>query len=375
MANVVILGGGFAGVVAAESLAKKLGPEHQITLVSRRRGFVFYPALVRLAFEHANASDISFDVRDAMLDRRVRFVQAQVAHVSPHDRRVNLAHGDIQGELPYDFLIFALGRRLATERIPGFFEHANHLLDVAAATKLGAAVKKFDRGGAIIGHCLEARLPVPAFETAFALSRHLKQHGARERCSIEIVSGETPEAMFGINAISQPLRDALTRHQIKFVSDFPISRVNADSVIAGDGRSLEYDLLMLIPPFAGSGAAVGLDITDADGFIKVESTMRVLDVEGMYAAGDCINFPGPKLGHMAVRQAEVAAENLATEIDGKAPRSNYNHEMMLVIDEGGKDSLFLRQDLWYEESGNVKQGRFWSLAKRLQESFWKRTHA
>ncbi len=49
--------------------------------------------------------------------------------------------------------------------------------------------------------------------------------------------------------------------------------------------------------------------------------------------------------------------------------------MMLVIDEGGKDSLFLRQDLWYEESGNLKQGRFWALAKRLQESFWKRTHA
>jgi NADH dehydrogenase FAD-containing subunit len=375
MANVVILGGGFAGVVAAESLAKKLGHEHQITLVSQRSGFVFYPALVRLAFKRARVSDISFDVREAMLDRRVRFVQAQVAHVNPQERRVRLAGGEFDGELPYDFLIFALGRRLATERIRGFFEHANHLLDVEAATKFGAAAAKFDRGRAIIGHCLEARLPVPAFETAFALSRDLKQRGVREQCSIEIVSGETPEAMFGVNAISQPLRDALTRHQIEFVSDFPISHVNAHSVIASDGRSLEHDLLMLIPPFAGSGAAVGMGITDTDGFIKVESTMRVPDVEGMYAAGDCISFPGPKLGHMAVRQAEVAAENLADEIDGKAPRSHYDHEMMLVIDEGGKDSLFLRQDLWYEESGNIKQGRFWSLAKRLQETFWKRTHA
>ena len=34
-ANIVIVGGGFAGVVAAESLAKELGHEHQITLVSR----------------------------------------------------------------------------------------------------------------------------------------------------------------------------------------------------------------------------------------------------------------------------------------------------------------------------------------------------
>jgi NADH dehydrogenase FAD-containing subunit len=50
MANVLILGGGFGGVVAAETLAKTLAPEHQITLVSRSRQFIFYPALVRLAF-------------------------------------------------------------------------------------------------------------------------------------------------------------------------------------------------------------------------------------------------------------------------------------------------------------------------------------
>jgi NADH dehydrogenase FAD-containing subunit len=34
MANVLIIGGGFGGVVAAESLAQRLDPEHQITLVS-----------------------------------------------------------------------------------------------------------------------------------------------------------------------------------------------------------------------------------------------------------------------------------------------------------------------------------------------------
>ena len=27
----------------------------------------------------------------------------------------------------------------------------------------------------------------------------------------------------------------------------------------------------------------------------------------VYAVGDCVNFIGPKLGHMAARQAEVAA--------------------------------------------------------------------
>ena len=50
MANILILGGGFGGVVAAESLAKQLGDGHQLTLISNNRNFTFYPELVRLAF-------------------------------------------------------------------------------------------------------------------------------------------------------------------------------------------------------------------------------------------------------------------------------------------------------------------------------------
>ena len=43
MAKVLILGGGFGGVIAAETLAKKLRNNHEITLVSRSRRFLFYP--------------------------------------------------------------------------------------------------------------------------------------------------------------------------------------------------------------------------------------------------------------------------------------------------------------------------------------------
>jgi NADH dehydrogenase FAD-containing subunit len=76
MANVLILGGGFGGVIAAESLARQLSKEHQITLVSRNSKFIFYPELVRLAFGKCKPQDISFDLREAMLDRRVRFIVA-----------------------------------------------------------------------------------------------------------------------------------------------------------------------------------------------------------------------------------------------------------------------------------------------------------
>ena len=105
MAKVLILGGGFGGVVAAERLAALLSDEHQITLVSRSRNFVFYPALVRLAFGKCGKDDVRFDLRNTMLSRRINFVEADVAHVDPFEQKVSIAHGQVEGKLPYDYLI------------------------------------------------------------------------------------------------------------------------------------------------------------------------------------------------------------------------------------------------------------------------------
>jgi sulfide:quinone oxidoreductase len=375
MANVLVLGGGFGGVVAAEALAKKLAHEHQITLVSRSSRFVFYPALVRLAFGYCEPDDVSFDLNSAMLDRRIRYVEAEVARVDPFERRVILAHGEVEGEMPYDYLIFALGRRLATERVPGFYEHAHHLLTVDAALKFGEAVKDFHEGHAVIGYCQGARLAIPVYETAFALSRSLEERGEREHVRITLVSPEPPSSHLGGMMMAKALRDALDAHDIEFLPDFPINRVTAKEVTSEGGHHLHYDLLMLIPPFGGASAVRGQGLTDRDGFIRVDRHMRVRDIDRMYAVGDAVDLPGPKMGHMAVRQAEVAAENLAAEIQGQNSTAFYEHEMKLVIDEGGKDSIYLHKGLWTDDGATVKQGRFWHWAKLAHEKYWESQHS
>jgi sulfide:quinone oxidoreductase len=374
MARILVVGGGFAGVVAAESLAKKLGPEHDITLVSRDRRFLFYPALVRLAFGQCDTDDIAFDLREAMLDRRVRFVRGEVARIYPSERLITFAHGDLVGEMPYDYLLVSVGRRLATERVPGFFENAHHLLDVDDAKKFGAAVQEFHRGRAVVGHCPDARLPIPIFETAFALSDSLREKGVRDQCQITVASSEDLDAMFGGISISKDLTAALQSHGIELVTDFRISKVKPDAVIGEDGRSLDCDLNMIVPPFSGPGVFVGTPITDAERYARVDSTMRVQDVERIYAAGDCVSFGGPKLGHIAVRQGEVAAENLASEVQGLPLSAHYNHEMMLVIEASGIDSIFVHKKFWTDDDPNIKHGRFWAWARHMQEKYWKAKH-
>lgn len=373
MAEVLVLGGGFAGVVAAESLAKGLSDEHRITLVSRSRQFLFYPALVRFAFGQCTAHDLGFDLRETMRARGVNFVTAEVARVFPYKQRVLVAGGDLVGEMPYDFLLLAFGRRLATERVTGFYENSHHLLTPEAALKFKTAVDDFTQGHVVIGSCPGARLPVPVFETAFALSRHLEMRGERSRCEITVVSDLTLAEMFGGAAISTKLFDTLISRGIKLVSDFPITQVTPTSIIARDGRAIDCDLRMLVPPFSGPSPVLYTGLTES-GYVRVDSAMRVEREERLFAAGDCVSFPGPKLGHMAVRQGEVAAANLRATLEGRTPEEIYDHEMMLVIDTSDHDSIFLHQDVWTDEPPSVHQGRFWAWAKRQQERYWKATH-
>jgi sulfide:quinone oxidoreductase len=107
----------------------------------------------------------------------------------------------------------------------------------------------------------------------------------------------------------------------------------------------------------------------------VDDTMRALGAERVYAVGDAVYFSGPKMGHMAVRQAEVAADNLAAEIEGGAAVAHYAHELSLVVDEGGGDTTYLNKKLWEEGGKTVGHGRFWGWAKRAHERYFRAQHS
>ncbi|HET8783705.1 MAG TPA: FAD-dependent oxidoreductase [Pyrinomonadaceae bacterium] len=376
MAKVLILGGGFGGVVAAEQLARLLGDEHQITLVSRTRNFVFYPALVRLAFGKCVKDDVLFDLRHTMLSRRINFVEAEVAHVDPFERKVNIAHGQVEGKLPYDYLIFALGRRLATEKISGFYEHAHHLLNVDKAIQFGKAVAEFEEGRVVLGQCAGARLPVPVYESAFALAHLLEEKGKRERVKITVVSPSTLEAELGDARAAAKLEKSLDERKIELLTNFGVSSLTRNSAKTNAGEAIDFDLLMLVPPFRGSSAATYMGVTDDQGYVHVNLNMRVVGQDRIYAAGDCVNFVGPKMGHMAVRQGEVAAMNLAAEIEGREPDAQYLHELRLVVDEiGGGNGLYVHKDIGGNEPAAVREGRFWSWAKQIQQKYWQAKHS
>ncbi len=376
MAKILILGGGFAGLVTAESLAESIDrQQHEITLISPSRNFTFYPALVRLAFGECDADEITFDLRSRLLAIGVRYIQGELLDIEPVRSEAIISGPDVSGRIDYDIIVLAMGRRLATETVPGFFEHAHHLLGTKAANEFGTAVTRFSEGTIVIGMCPGARLPVPVCESAFATAGRFAKQIEERRVSVKVVFPSSLADAFGGADIHKELEAAFERHGINVLYDVPIAEITDDHLVSTEKHRIEYDLAMLVPPFKGQSILHDLGITDESDFIKVDGAMKVHGLANAYAAGDNVAFSGPKLAHMAVRQAKVVAANIASELAGKLPEENYYHEVASIIDAGGRDSMYLHYGIWDDELYSVRKGITWGWIKEAHDAAWRHRHS
>ena len=104
--NVVVLGGGFAGLEAARALRRA---PVRVTVVDRRNHHLFQPMLYQVATAALNPADIASPIRSVLSrQRNAEVVLAEATAVRPDDRRLELADGT---SLPYDYLILAPGAR------------------------------------------------------------------------------------------------------------------------------------------------------------------------------------------------------------------------------------------------------------------------
>src|SRR5262245_36723110 len=101
--HVVIIGGGFGGLTAAQALAKA---PVTVTLVDRRNHHLFQPLLYQVATAALNPSDIAYPIRAALATQaNARVLLAAAKSIDVGFRRVTLD----DGTLDYDYLIVATG--------------------------------------------------------------------------------------------------------------------------------------------------------------------------------------------------------------------------------------------------------------------------
>jgi len=317
--QIVILGGGSGGIVAATKLGRELGARHDVILIDRRPDHVFMPAFLFLMVGQRRPDDITRKLRK--LERRnVKVLQSEILGIDPARQEVVLHDTAV----PYDYLIVSLGMQTVPELIPGFKEGAHHSWELEAAVRLHRALQLFDGGRIVVGIPLGPyRCPPAPYEAQWLLDEYFKGRGIRDRVSIEFFtrepepSGEAHDPVVWMDAESK-------RRNIRQNYEFIVKSIDSEkkTVTGLYGFQLSYDLLFMVPPHRPAQALLDCGLADTETGVRVDYDTLATKWDNVYAIGDCADMPASKAGGVAHQEADVLAHNLAVEITGRGEKTD-----------------------------------------------------
>ncbi|MCL4262107.1 MAG: FAD-dependent oxidoreductase [Anaerolineae bacterium] len=124
--KVVVLGGGYAGIMAALRVAGKTKRQPTtVTLINALDYFVERPRL----HEQATGTPLhGKPIQEMLRGSRAKFRQGWVKTILPDEQVVVVDTAVAEQRLPYDYLINALGSRVDRQIVPGVDEYA-YILD------------------------------------------------------------------------------------------------------------------------------------------------------------------------------------------------------------------------------------------------------
>jgi len=346
MKNIVILGAGTGGALAANVLSHRLDlREWTITVIDRADLHVYQPGLLFVPFGlygYQSQDDVVKPIA-APLPRNVKLVNADIRLIDHAKREV----ATDKGGYPYDFLISALGCRTAPEEVEGMAAemgagvHTFYTLEGAFAMR--RPLDEFKEGRLVVDICeMPIKCPVAPLEFAFLADHFFRQKGIRDRVEISLVTPYTgaftkPNA----NRILSRVADA---KGIEVVPNFAISAVDAAKRVIRtfDGRTVEYDLLCAIPPNLGPAVIDDSGLGDGAGYALTDPrTLKSRVAERIYLLGDNTNVATSKAGSVAHFEAETVVENLLREIDGKPPLSTFDGHANCFVETGDHKAMLL----------------------------------
>jgi NADH dehydrogenase len=332
--QVVIVGGGFAGLAAARRL-KNVPCE--VTIVDRHNHHVFQPLLYQVATAGLSPGDIASPIRWILRKQpRLRVLLATVEHIDSAARQLILDRGE---RLRYDYLIVAPG---ATHSYFGHDEWSGaapglKTLDDALAMR-HRLLLAFEEAEREPNPVLQRRLlsfviiggGPTGVEMAGALGEIARQVLRTEFDNVDpaisrillIEAGPSILPSFP-ERLRESARVALLRLGIVVRTGQAVTKVEKGAVWIGDERIEAHTIIWA----AGVAAApVGKDLgpnLDRAGRVIVEPDLSVPGHPGVFVAGDLASFthqtgkPLPGVAQVAKQQGKHAAANVARLIAGQ----------------------------------------------------------
>jgi len=343
--RVVIVGGGFAGVAAAQRFEHLIarGLAVDVALVSPSNYLLFTPMLAEVASSALEAQHISSPVRASC--PLTGFQRAALASIDPQGATISVSPGPglPTADLAYDHLVLALGGVPHFFDLPGLEEHSFTLKSLGDATRLRdhvlAALERAEAetdpderhrllsfvvaGGGFAGTEMVAEL----FDLVHGVLRYYPQIGRHELRFVLVHSRDRilPELSVELGAYAL---DKLRARGIEFALSRRVMGARDGAVLLDGDEALPTRTLVWTAGNRPSPAIAAFDAEkNRSGALLVEPTMRVRGHDAVWALGDCAEIPDPDAdgaaypptAQHALREGKAVADNVAAVIEGREP--------------------------------------------------------
>ncbi len=333
--RVLVVGGGTAGTIVANNLARRLAVEHRkgnfkLTLLSASPQHMYQPGLLYVAFGQMTPDQLYRD-EASLLEPQVEFLVDPVKQFNLDKNSVLTQAGKVH---EYDILVIATGSRIVPEETPGLVEGAETFYTEPTAVKMFKRLREFEGGTVAVAVGVPHKCPIAPVEVMFSLHDFFKGRGMRDKVRLKYFY--PINRIHTIENVAKWAKPEFDRIGVEYETLFNIREVDARNRIlkSEEGGEVKYDLLVVIPPHRGM-EVIERDNLGEGGWIPTDRfTLNMQGRKNVYVLGDTTNLPVSKTGSAAHFQAEVLAENIASIIKIGAPVKDYDGKVYCFIEAG-----------------------------------------
>ena len=397
--HVLVLGGNFAGLTTARFIREQCGEDVNITVIDRKPYLLFVPNIPIEVFANRNPQKtLHMPIEHVLLDDGIDFIQAEVKTIDVETSLVDYVAQERPGSpvehIKYDYLVVALGARLAYDKIEGFGEYGSTLSDTFHGNRLRRYLHEgsYKGGPIVIGSSrfhqgtkgkpdwLPTALAAcegPPLEIGLSLGTWLEDHklGGPNKITL-FTPGPVIAEDAGEEIIAKFLEMAgnMGYNYVNKTED--IKRLTADGIEFANGKSLEAEIKIVLPDWQAHSFIKDLPIVDEEGFVITSLTMRNPDYPRIFAAGDAAALTVPKLGTLGDLQARIIALQIAKDL-GKVSAEKadepFRPAVICMGDMGRDKAFYIHSDVWYGGKTSVmKMGHMiFALKLAFKEMYYR----
>ena len=323
--QIVVVGGGTAGISVAARLAKKRRPKLDVAVVEPSERH-FYQPMWTLVGGGMAPKKSTVRPESSVIPRGVTWRQHAVAEFEPDQNRIVMQDGTT---ITYDWLVLAAGLQINWDAIPGLKESlgadgvcSNYSFDSVDST--WRTINQFSGGTALFTHPAgPVKCGGAPQKIMYLADDWFRRHGVRDQSQV-IFATALPN-LFAVEAYRRTLEQVVERRGIecRFQLDLAEIRSAAKEAVfkrleTGELITIPYEMLHVTPPMGAPDFIAKSQLADASGFAEVDpQTLQHRRYQNVFAIGDCSNLPTSKTAAAIRKQTPVLVANLFAAINGK----------------------------------------------------------